>query len=128
MTTTTEGAALDRAHLLAVTGGDLELASEILEIFREQAAIWARMLDPQVGQAAWADAAHTLKGAALGAGAMRLGAACDAVERAARSAEPMSRAQAGVLLSAVKDELGDALEATARAIYEIADSGALRAS
>ena len=52
-------ALLDRAHLDAMTGGDTALAKEVIEIFREQAEIWSRMLDPQAETTQWADAAHT---------------------------------------------------------------------
>ena len=39
-------ALLDREHLKAMTGGDNDLAVEVIEIFRHQAEIWSRMLDP----------------------------------------------------------------------------------
>ena len=56
-------ALLDRDHLNAMTGGDQSLAIEVIEIFRHQAEIWSRLLDPMADASQWADAAHTLKGA-----------------------------------------------------------------
>ena len=36
-------ALLDRAHLNAMTGGDKELALEVIDIFREQTSLWIRI-------------------------------------------------------------------------------------
>ncbi|MEM8615622.1 MAG: hypothetical protein AAGF20_01680 [Pseudomonadota bacterium] len=60
---------LDIDHLLDMAGGDPELADEVLDIFRNQATTWGRLLDAAGPQSQWADAAHTLKGAALSIGA-----------------------------------------------------------
>ena len=37
---------IDIDHLLTMTGGDADLADEVLDIFRNQAEMWGRMLDP----------------------------------------------------------------------------------
>ena len=55
---TTPLALLDRNHLMAMTGGDKALALEVIDIFREQAAIWSRLMDPHADPKQWADAAH----------------------------------------------------------------------
>jgi HPt (histidine-containing phosphotransfer) domain-containing protein len=119
---------LDRNHLNAMTGNDPELAMEVLEIFRHQAEIWSRLLDPRAEARQWADAAHTLKGASLGVGALALARACERAESAGRAETPPSLAGAAVLLSDVKDALGDALEASSRAIYDLTTTAARRAS
>lgn len=115
---------LDLDHLSAMTGADTELSLEVLGIFREQAQLWSRMLDPRSEARQWADAAHTLKGASLGIGALKLAAACERAEKAGRSDTPPSPALAAVLLGDVKDALGEALEAAARAAYDLGAPGA----
>ena len=65
-------ALLDRDHLNAMTGGDRGLALEVIDIFREQTGLWMRLMDPKADPKQWADAAHTLKGACLSLGALRL--------------------------------------------------------
>ena len=76
----------------------------------------------------WADAAHTLKGASLGIGALRLASICEKAERLGRGDATPSRTAAAVMLGDVKDILGDTLEAVARAAYELASPGPKRAS
>ncbi len=77
---------LDRAHLDAQTFGDADLAREVLELFAAQ----CRRLLPALLRAEGpagdrADLAHTLKGAALGVGAMRVATASGAVEDGLRA-------------------------------------------
>jgi HPt (histidine-containing phosphotransfer) domain-containing protein len=121
-------ALLDRDHLNAMTGGDQSLAIEVIEIFRHQAEIWSRLLDPMADASQWADAAHTLKGASLGIGALRLASICEKAERLGRGEATPSRTAAAVMLGDVKDILGDTLEVVARAAYELASPGPKRAS
>jgi HPt (histidine-containing phosphotransfer) domain-containing protein len=121
-------ALLDRDHLKAMTGGDQSLAIEVIEIFRHQAEIWSRLLDPMADASQWADAAHTLKGASLGIGALRLASICERAERLGRGEATPSRTAAAVMLGDVKDILGDTLEVVARAAYELASPGPKRAS
>src|SRR5579863_8511358 len=54
--------AVNFRHLESFAGGDQQVVDEVLELFREQAAMWARLLDP-AGDG-WRDAAHSLKGSA----------------------------------------------------------------
>lgn len=117
---------IDVDHLLTMTGQDPELADEILDIFREQSGMWARMLDPKLSASQWADAAHTIKGSALSIGAHELAQACLEAETLGRSGEA-SAVQAAVALGDVKSELTYALEAAARASYALSRPG-LRAS
>lgn len=121
--TSVELAVIDAAHLSTMTGGDAELALEIIEIFRNQAEIWARMLEPKDPPRQWADAAHSLKGAALSLGAQKLGASCAAAETLGRREPAPSVAEAAVALSQVKDDLGEALEAAAHLAHNIQRKG-----
>ncbi len=107
---------MDFDHLAAMTGRDASLAVEVIELFREQAAIWSRLLDPRAEARQWADAAHTLKGASLGIGALKLARACERAERAGRREPPAATTEAAVLIGEVKDALGETLEASARAL------------
>lgn len=113
---------LDRSQLETMTGGDIDLSLEVVDIFNHQAEIWARMLDPRAEARQWADAAHTLKGASLSIGAMRLSKACEIAEKAGRSEAPPSTTGAALLLVDVKDVLGETLEATARLLHELESS------
>ena len=121
-------ALLDREHLKAMTGGDNDLAVEVIEIFRHQAEIWSRMLDPPAEASQWADAAHTLKGASLGIGAILLASKCEKAEKAGRSETPPSVTAAAVMISDIKDALGDTLEEVAQVLYEFTSSPPRRAS
>jgi HPt (histidine-containing phosphotransfer) domain-containing protein len=66
----------------------------------------------------WADAAHAIKGAARSVGLMALGDACEEAERLGRSGQA-TQAQAAVALAAVKDRLGDAIEAIAHVEHQL---------
>ncbi len=74
--------AVNFAHLESYAGGDEAVIDEVLEIFREQLQMWLRLLDPNGPAQSWRDAAHTLKGSALGVGAFDLAEACGAAELA----------------------------------------------
>lgn len=119
---------IDVAHLMNMTGGDPDLADEVLEIFRSQAETWGRMLSADLPQREWADAAHTLKGAALSIGAHDFAETCAEVEATGRGDEEVSRVRAASLLSALKDELSQAIEACARASYELSKPGLRRSN
>jgi len=110
--------AIDLAQLEMMTSGDTALAVEALGIFRQSAEMWSRLLDPQAEPEQWADAAHGIKGAARSIGAMALGDACDTAEKLGRSGIA-SRVEAAVAISAVKDELGQALEAMAHVEHQL---------
>lgn len=114
---------LDLEQLKANTSGDAGLAIEILSLFKEQTEMWSRMLDPTAPQSHWADAAHSVKGAALGAGAMALADVCAQVEKRGRSPDNVSQTEASVLLSEIKDAIGPALEAAANASFQLTKTG-----
>ncbi len=117
---------LDLDQLLLMTGGDADLAEEVLDIFRQQAEIWARLLDPRAPATQWADAAHTLKGAAMSIGADQLAECCAAAESEGRGLPP-STAGAALLINDIRDVLAQTLEACGRASHALSRPG-LRAS
>jgi len=114
---------LDAEHLSNMTGADVSLALEVIDIFRHQTEIWSRMLDASSPQSQWADAAHSLKGSAVSVGAVKLATACKTAETLGREARSVSPAEAGVALSAVKDEIGPAIEAVAKLAHHLSSSG-----
>jgi HPt (histidine-containing phosphotransfer) domain-containing protein len=82
---------LDRDHLARYTGGEVALEAELFALLDAQIeACVSALADAAKADAnsadVWARAAHTLKGAARGVGAMKLGAACEAAE--ARPLDP----------------------------------------
>ncbi len=84
---------IDRHHLARQTFGDAELARELLGLFAAQ----CRRLLPGIGDSALppadrADLAHTLKGSALGVGAVRVAGLCGAIEEALRRGEEIGPA------------------------------------
>jgi HPt (histidine-containing phosphotransfer) domain-containing protein len=101
--------AVDFSVLERFTGDDEAATEEVLDLFREQAAVWSRLLDPDTE--GWRDAAHTVKGAAAGIGALELAEACAIAEKA-------SGEVAAPALSRVHDELDRALADVAAYLHE----------
>lgn len=118
---------LDIDHLLNMTGGDADLAEEVIDIFEGQTETWGRMLTADSPQRDWADAAHTLKGAALSIGAVELAEICRQAETLGRGDAEVSRVHAATILSEVRDCLNTTLEACAKARHTLSRPG-LRAS
>ena len=108
--------AVNFGHLERYAAGDQALVDEVLEIFREQAAIWLRLLDPAAPDEAWRDAAHSLKGSALGVGAFALADECEAAERS-QGAELADRTR---MLDQIRDALDAALTDIAAYAHELA--------
>jgi HPt (histidine-containing phosphotransfer) domain-containing protein len=106
--------AVDFGHLERYAGGDMALVEEVLGLFREQAGMWARLLDPSAPEEAWRDAAHSLKGSALGVGAFALAGECEAAERAAG----MGLGERTVLVEHMKTALDAALSDVAAYLHE----------
>jgi len=78
--------AIDRAELDAQTGGDAELADEVLALFAGQCrSILPRLTDASLPAGQRADLAHTLKGSASGVGATQVRACADAAEAQLRA-------------------------------------------
>jgi HPt (histidine-containing phosphotransfer) domain-containing protein len=106
--------AVDFAYLESYTAGDSDLIDEVLSMFREQTGLWMKLLDPMAPGGAWRDAAHTLKGAALGIGANELAQTCQAAEAAIEA--PMHEKQ--LLLDRVRNACDRALADIAAYAHE----------
>ena len=74
-------AAIDRAHLKAMTMGDEALARDVLALFERQSAMMMKRL-PGADAKTKAEIAHALKGSARGIGAWRVADAATLVELA----------------------------------------------
>lgn len=125
--TSPERPVLDVAHLREQTGDDPALANEVIEIFRGQAESWGRLLTTDQDPGTWADAAHAIKGAALGIGAFQLAERCAEAERVGRSGSP-SPVQTALVLSDVREALNAALDAAAALTHRLAMSASFSAS
>ncbi|CAN5121346.1 Hpt domain-containing protein [soil metagenome] len=111
--------AVDVERLEAFCAGDRGVVVEVLELFREQAQIWMRLLgDPDAAEG-FRDAAHTLKGASAGIFAQRLSDACDAAEAGAGQA-PVQRE---ILAERVRDALDPVLMDIAAYLHAEAIAG-----
>lgn len=118
---------IDLDHLNAMTGGDVELAREVLGIFKHQSEVWGRMLDVSAPIEQWADAAHSIKGAARSIGAMALGDACNAAETRGREGD-VPEAEVVVLISTIKDRMIEVSEALAKVEHQLSMSESFSAS
>ena len=98
--------AIDFAYLESYTGGDLAIVTEVFDIFEEQAALWLRLLTPDAPAGSWRDAAHTMKGAALGIGANDLAQACAHAETDAANLATRAALMDGVVTT-LNSVLGD---------------------
>lgn len=100
------GGAVDFDYLEGFAAGDMTVVTEVLALFQGQAEGWlARIDNPPEG---WRDLAHTIKGAARGIGANRLGEVADRAERGDESLKPD-------LSGALRDTLADIQGYLARA-------------
>lgn len=118
---------IDLAQLKTMTGGDVELAREVLEIFKHQSEVWGRMLVADAPNEQWADAAHSIKGAARSIGAMALGEVCNTAEERGRAGNA-SVAEASVLINAIKDRMIEATESIAKVEHQLSMSEAFKSS
>jgi hypothetical protein len=96
---------VDFQYLEGFAAGDGDVIDEVLSLFREQASIWSGLLDP--ASEGWRDAVHTIKGAARGIGAFRLGDAC-----------ALAEAEGPGGIDGVKDALDAALSDIAAYLHE----------
>jgi HPt (histidine-containing phosphotransfer) domain-containing protein len=97
--------AVDFSHLENYVGGDQAVVREVLALFSDQARIVLPIFNPAGSDDDWRDAAHSLKGSALGIGAFALAEACNDAE-CARAASPEVKRAA---LARVAETLGGAL-------------------
>ena len=106
--------AVDFGHLESYAAGDSALIDEVLGMFREQAALWVRLFDPGGPPDGWRDAAHSLKGSALGVGAFQLARACEAAE----SGSAAGAGEKSAMLERIRDALDAALADIAAYTHE----------
>lgn len=71
---------VDLDHLSRQTLGDLELEREVLRLFERQSEQMLARLKGATSARSWAEAAHTLRGSALGIGAFGVAEAAETVE------------------------------------------------
>ncbi len=74
------GKPVDLTHLSRQTFGDHDLEREVLILFERQSHLMIERLRGATTAKSWAEAAHTLKGSALGIGAFHVASAAEAVE------------------------------------------------
>lgn len=91
--------AVDFAYLESFTAGDRQVISEVLALFQQQAEGWVVSL--RAGDPGWRDVVHTIKGAARGVGANRLGDACERAEADGEESLPAVREALAQALSAI---------------------------
>lgn len=80
---------LDRDHLEQYTAGDAALEVELFGLLSSQIEACVSALKAAVTDDEWRAAAHTLKGASRGVGAMELGEACAFAEERFKDAEAL---------------------------------------
>lgn len=78
MASESSGGVVDFAYLEEFCAGDMQVITDVLSTFREQAQVWSDAL-AQPGPD-WRDLAHTIKGSARGVGARSLGEAAEQAE------------------------------------------------
>ncbi len=111
----------DACQLAAMTDGDSALAAEVIAIFLDQFDLWRGGLDPLGAPKLWADTAHTIKGASLSVGALRLAGLSAEIERAGRSSPAPDPVEAKALLA----KLSRLMRETADALSEAQGSAPL---
>ncbi|WP_440959329.1 Hpt domain-containing protein [Oceanicaulis sp. LC35] len=80
---------LDRDHLEQYTAGDAALEAELFGLLAAQIEACVSALKAASSERDWRIAAHTLKGASRGVGAMELGEACALAEERFGDAEAL---------------------------------------
>lgn len=80
---------LDRDHLEQYTAGDAALEAELFGLLSNQIEACVSALKAATSETEWRNAAHTLKGASRGVGAMELGEACALAEGRFKDAEAL---------------------------------------
>ncbi|MEM7424614.1 MAG: Hpt domain-containing protein [Pseudomonadota bacterium] len=105
-----QGGPIDMKHLCHYTMGDVDLAQEVLNLFRVQARLYVEALQKPGSQDDWKLAAHTLKGSAQGIGADRLAECARACEQIVngQSSAPWDEAVAG--MTAAFQEVDDFIQ------------------
>ena len=98
-------ASVDFSHLESYVAGDRSIVREVLSLFSDQARSVLPSLNPDASNEDWRNAAHSLKGSALGIGAFALAEACSEAEAARDASVEVKRGAR----ARVADLLGGAL-------------------
>jgi HPt (histidine-containing phosphotransfer) domain-containing protein len=99
--------AIDFSHLEHYVGGDQAIILEVLALFSDQARTVLTALDPTGPSDQWRDAAHSLKGSALGIGAGALAAACGEAELAKEASPAVKQAARARIADCLGAALGE---------------------
>jgi HPt (histidine-containing phosphotransfer) domain-containing protein len=95
--------AVDFDYLEGFAAGDMQVVTEVLALFRDQAEGWqARLANPGDG---WRDLVHTIKGASRGIGAVRLGDICERAELGDPSMAPEVSAELAEVVADIEGYL-----------------------
>jgi HPt (histidine-containing phosphotransfer) domain-containing protein len=92
--------AVDFGYLERFMAGDRAAVGEVLDVFLEQARIWAPRLSPD--DAGWRDVVHTIKGAGRGIGANALGDICAQAEAQGEATLPQVRGALDEAVAAIE--------------------------
>lgn len=105
MTGAGRASSVDFSHLENYVAGDQAVVREVLGLFSDQARTVLPTLNPFAAGDDWRNAAHSLKGSALGIGAFALAEACSDAESVRDASPEVKRA----VLASVADALAEAL-------------------
>lgn len=97
------GEAMSFDYLETFAAGDMRVVTEVLNLYREQGLAWQAALDPP--GPGWRDVVHTIKGAARGIGAVKLGDICERAEKEGETGLPEVRRCLAATLAAVEGYL-----------------------
>ncbi len=106
--------AVDFSHLENYVGGDQAIVREVLALFSDQARTVLPQLDPEGPAEAWRNTAHSLKGPALGLGALALASACGEAEMARDASVEQKRAARASIADCLGEALADIAAYTGR--------------
>jgi HPt (histidine-containing phosphotransfer) domain-containing protein len=98
------GGAIDFDYLESYTAGDMEVVTEVLALFRQQADGWLPRLEAGDAQG-WRDLAHTIKGSARGIGANALADLAAEAEFGDPAAAPQLKAALNEALAEIEGYL-----------------------
>jgi len=106
--------AIDFSHLEHYVGGDQAIIREVLALFSDQARTVLPTLDPAGPIDQWRNAAHSLKGSALGIGAIALASACGDAELARDATVEQKEAARARIADCLGAALADIADYTGR--------------
>ena len=101
-------------HLCHYTMGDVELAQEVLNLFRVQARLYVEALQAPSSEEDWKLAAHTLKGSAQGIGAEHLASCARECEQIVSGKSEMAWADAVSAVAVAFQDVDDFIQGKPR--------------